>query len=64
METQKLNVPVNSGLLFKHLGEAEYKIKLYEATMTQQAQQIKTLTEQLEKCKCKKDEPEKKDDKK
>ena len=48
MDKQVANrLPVNSDLLFRFLGESEYKIKLYEQTMTQQMQQINQLTEEL-----------------
>ena len=40
-------LPIDTSLLFKFLGEAEYKNRLYVQTMTQQMQQINQLTAEL-----------------
>ena len=55
MDNNKLPIPVNSKVLFRFFGEAEYKLKLYEQTMTQQQQQIQALEKELEEFKKEKD---------
>ena len=46
-----MNIPIETDILFRYLGQAEYKIKLYEETMTQQAQQISILEKERDELK-------------
>ncbi len=46
-----MEIPVNAELLFKYLGEAEYKLKLLEQTIFRQNGMIENLRKEIDELK-------------